>query len=291
MIKVNSTIVSIVCAFLAIGYFASCNNSSTEKAASGQDTALSDAKRIDSLTSQKKKEIDFKFATLEANIPSPFDIVNDLHGYNAPFKKELLNPETNSEKYNATFKKEVNFGVYGVDLAYINFYGQNQDMMKYYTTIEKMAVDLNIDKVFDSYAERFKTNADNHDSVVSIVDNVFKATDDYLNKNDRYLVASHVIAGAVIEVNYLSLNLLKEIKRTPDNDKFFVKVFNENLAIYHMINLFEKFTDKDSQALLADMKAYQKSYDAIIKSAADLTPDNIGKAATLLNGFRNKIIK
>ncbi len=291
MVKVSSAIVSVFFATLAVGNLTSCKNGNSDKAANTADTSLSDAKRIDSLTSQKKKEIDFKFATLEANIPSPFDVVNDLHGYNAPFKKELLNPESNVEKYASTFKKEVNFGIYGIDLAYINFYGQNQDMMKYFTTIQKIAEDLNIDKVFDGFAERFKANSENHDSVVTIVDNVFNATDDYLNKNDRYLVASHVIAGSVIEVNYLSLNLIKDFKRGADNEKLFVKVFNENLAIYHMINLFEKFTDKDSKELLASMKTYRTAYDGIIKSAADLTPENINKAIVLIDEMRNKVTK
>ncbi len=290
MIKVNPALASIVCVTLACSVVSSCNNSGGEKATGVADTALSDAKRIDSLTSQKKKDIDFKFATLEANLPSPFDVVNDLYNYKAAFKKELLNPTGNAEKYVTAYKKETNFGVYGVDLAYINFYGQNQEMLSYYSTIQKLAQDLNLASVFDVYAERFKANSNNHDSVVAIVDNVFTATDAFLNKNDKYLVASHVIAGSIIEVNYLSLNLLKDIKRTPDNDKFFVKVFNENLALYHLINLFEKYTDKDSQALLAAMKDYRKSYDEVIKSAADLTPDNIDKAVKLINTLRNKLI-
>ena len=161
MRKINSTILSVACVSVALASLSSCNNGSTVKTTTTTDSSLADSKRIDSLTSQKKKVIDSKFATLELNSPSPFDVVNDLHNYQAPFKKELLNSETNVDKYTTPFKKEVNFGVYGVDLAYINFYGQNQDMMKYYDNINKLAEDLKLDKVFEGYADRFKNNVDN----------------------------------------------------------------------------------------------------------------------------------
>ncbi len=290
MKKTNVAIAFVVCVSVISSVFTSCNNAEGDKNKQTSDTALADSKRIDSLSAQKKKDIDFKFATLEANLPSPFDVVNDLYSYKAPFKNELLDPTANAEKYVTPYKKEVAFGLYGVDLAYINFYGQNQEMLAYYNTVQKLAQDLNINSVSDGFAERFKANANNHDSVVAIVDNVFSATDAYLNKNDKYLTASHVIAGAIIEVNYLSLNLLKDMPRTADNEKFYTKVFNENLALYHLINLYEKYTDKDSKSLLEAMKAYRQSYDGVIKSAADLTPANIAKATTLINTLRNKLI-
>ncbi|MBC7553204.1 MAG: hypothetical protein H7257_04430 [Taibaiella sp.] len=290
MKKVNSVLASVVCAAIACSVFTSCKNGGDDNTQKAQDTVLSDAQRIDSLTTEKKNDIDFKFATLAANLPSPFDVVNDLYSYKAPYKADLLNPTANAEKYTTPFKKEINFGVYGIDLAYINFYGQNQEMLNYYNTIQKLAQDLNIASISEAYAERFKTNANNHDSVVVIVDNIFSATDAYLSKNDRYLVASHIIAGSIVEVNYLSLNLLKDIKRTPETEKLFVKVYNENLALYHLINLYEKYTDKDSKMLLENIKVYRKSYDEIIKSADDMNAENITKAAAMITTLRNKLI-
>ncbi len=291
MKKTNFKVASVAVAALFLGSLSSCSNKGAEEGGEKKDTTLADSKRIDSLSAQKKQDIDFKFATLEANIPSPFSLINDMKGHNVPFKKELLNPDGNLSKYTSAYKKEVNFGVYGVDLAYINFYGQNQDMMKYFNNIQKLSEDLNLDKVFEVYASRFKSNSDNHDSVIAIVDNVFSATDGYLNKNDRYLVASHVIAGSIIETNYLSLSLLKDMKKGADNEKFFEKVFNENLAIYHLINLFEKYTDKDSKDLLANMKTYKAAYESTIKSVNDLTPENISKAVGLIGTLRDKVIK
>ena len=292
MQKRNTGLVITAVAGLALISFNSCKNGSDEKTTTTTtDTSLSDTKRIDSLTSQKKSSIEFKFFSLTDNLPAPFSIVNDIYSFQVSYKQDLLNPCDKQENYLSVFKKEVNYGVYGLDLGYICFYGKNQELLNYYATTKKLAEQLNIGKIFDQFADRFKNNSSNKDSVVAIVDNVFNETDGYLKKNDRFLAASHILAGALIELNYLSLNLLKDVKKTPDNAKLFEKVYNENLYIYHLVKLYEEFKDKDSQELLANMKTYQKEYGNIIKSAADLTPENIAKATTLVNDLRNKLVK
>ena len=292
MPKLNSHFASFLFAGLSLFILNSCGNNTGEQPASTKDSAATnDSKRIDSLTTEKKQSIEFKFATTEANLPAPFQVVKDITGFQATYKPELLNPTTNVDYYVTTFKKEVNMGVYGIDLAYVNFYGQNQELLHYFVTIQKIAKDLNFDKVFDNFSERFKTNSGNKDSVVQIVDNVFEQSDAYLKKNEKYLGASHILAGALIEINYLSLNMLKDTKKTPENGKFFDKVYEENLYIYHVIKLFEDYTDADSKALLSSLKAYRKSYDERIKSAADLTPENINKAVALINGVRTSLVK
>ena len=290
MLKVNSNFFTAIGLSVAIIGFSACNNSGENKAEAPKDSVAA-APKADTVNATKKKAIEYKFATVEANFPSPFEIVNDLYNYQAPFRKDLLNPASNADKYISSFKKEIGFGVYGIDMAYINFYGQNQEMLSYYNVIQKLSRDLNMDKVFDMYIDRFKSNANNKDSVITIIDNVFNETDKYLRKNDRIVAASHLLAGALIELNYLSLNLLKDLKKTPENAPFFEKVYNENLYIYHLIKLYEEYNDKDSKELLASLKDYRKSYDEIIKTSADLTPEKLAQATTLLNKVRTSMIK
>ncbi|MBK9400025.1 MAG: hypothetical protein IPN36_03955 [Bacteroidetes bacterium] len=268
----------------------SCNNPPSEQSQQDAEVLLSDSLRIDSLSKEKKELIDFKFFTSLANLPSPFEVVNDLSKYKAPFKAELLNPASNTEKYLLSYKKEINFGVLGVDLAYINFYNQNQKTVQYFLAVQSLAKDLNIESVFNQYAERYQSNSDNQDSLVSIVDNIFNETDAYLRENDRYLVASHIMAGAIIEVNFISINLLKEIPKTAENAVLYEKIYNENLGIFHLINLYEEYTDKDSKELLVNMKSYKKEYDSIIKSPDDLTPANIDKAIVLITKLRSGLV-
>ena len=291
MSKVKSTLVTIAATGLILTAFNSCKNEGGEHNTAMTDSAMSDTKRIDSLDTKKKNTIEFKFFTLEANLPAPFSIVNDIYAFNVPFKGDLLNKTANLSKYTSAFKKEVNYGVYGLDLGYISFYGHNQDLLDYYGATKTLAEQLNVSKVFDQFADRFKSNSSNKDSVIGIEDNVYKETDDYLKKNDRFLAASHILAGALIELNYLSLNLVKDVPQTAENAKLFEKVYVENLYIYHLIKLYEEFKDKDSQELLTAMKAYSKSYGEIIKSSTDMTPEKVNKAIGLITDLRNKLIK
>jgi len=267
------------------------SDNSGEKKAGNTDTAVSDNKRIDSLSATKKSKIDFKFATAVANMPSPFEVILDVTSTQVPYKSDLLNPASNAEYYITPYKKAVNLGAYGIDLAYINFYGKYADMLTDFNTIQGISKDLNINALFDQFAERFKTNSNNKDSIIKILDDLYDKTDAYLKKNANYLVASHILAGAVIETNYLSINLVKGTAQTKDNAAFFEKIFNENLFIYELINLFGEYTDKDSKELLTEMKMYRDSYNAVIKSATDLTPENMEKASKLITGLRNNMVK
>jgi hypothetical protein len=291
MSSVKSIVVTTLALGLTITAFNSCKNGATEQGTAKTDSAMSDSKRIDSLDKKKKNAIEFKFFTLEANLPAPFSIVNDIYSFNIAYKGELLNPPANAGKYTSTFKKEVNYGVYGLDLGYVSFYGHNQDLLDCYGATKSLAEQLNVSKVFDMFADRFKANSSNKDSVIGIVDNVYKETDEYLKKNDRFLAASHILAGALIELNYLSLNLVKDVPQTADNAKLFDKIYTENLYIYHLIKLHEEFKDKDSQDLLKAMKAYAKSYSEIIKDPKDMNPEHVGKAIVLITDLRNKLVK
>jgi len=288
MLKFIST--TIILTGLTISIFSSCNSGGNSNKVANVDSLLSDSNRIDSLNDDKKSSIEFKFAMTEANLPSPFEIVNDIYSYNAPFKVELLNPSKNVGNYISSFKKEVNYGVYNIDLSYINFYGQNQELLNYYSAAKKLAKDLNINQAFDQFANRFSQNSSNKDSVIALVDHAFAETDNYLKKNERYLAASHVLAGALIEINYLSLNLLKDIPKTAENERIYDKVYNQKLYIYHLINLYKEYTDKESMELMKSLESLKKSYDEIVKSKDDLTPENIDKTISLFKVIRDKLI-
>jgi hypothetical protein len=269
--------------------FTSCQSGNPgDTSGSGTDTTAAETR--DSLSAEQAEQIGFKFSIAYANLPSPFNIVDDLYRYNAPYKKELLNPAGNASKYVKDFSREVNLGVYGIDLAYVNFYGKGQAETDLFRVVQDFSKELEIEEATNAYIQRYKDNSDNHDSLVLILDNAFYDVDSYLRKSERYRSAGNIMAGSVIEVCYLSMNLLKEIPRNEKNGVFFEKVYNENLGIYHVIKLLEEFTDQDSKKLLAGMKEYKSGYDSLIHSADDLTPENLEKAVVMIDKLRNSLV-
>lgn len=274
---------------LSLSVFNSCNNNSSSNNADNQKKALEDSTRIDSLTSQKKDLIEFKFMTAVASLPSPFQVVNNLHQFKAPYKAELLNPPGNVDRYVTAYKQGVNFGIYGIDLAYISLYGHSQDQLNYYSSAQKLAQALNIDAQFSQFTQRFTANESNPDSIVHLLDDAYSETDAYLRKNERYLVSSHIMAGALVELNYLSLNMLKDL--SPANDSLLETIYNEDLYIEKLINLLQAYTDADSKALTKSLEEYQKSYLEIIKAKGDLAGPKLNSVIPLITKLRNNLVK
>ena len=84
-------------------------------------------------------------------------------------------------------------------MTYAAFYGQNQDLLEYYSTTRKLSEKLNVQETFDMFTQRFRENADNKDSLVTMIDRAYAETDAYLRSNHRLEVAAHVLAGSIMK--------------------------------------------------------------------------------------------
>ena len=240
----------------------------------------------DSAKQKADEMLDFKFFYTIANLPSPLEMINAIYQNKLPFSKDLLNPPNRSSDYSSGFKKAVNYGIYGIDMAYAAFYGQNQDLLDYYSTSKKMAVKLNVQETFDKFTSSFMDNEQNKDSLVKIIDRAYSETDNYLRSNRRVEVASHVLAGSVIEAMYLSIELTKSTGRTSTNTNLIEKIYNEKLYLDNLINLFSDLTKyPSSAALLVQLNGIKTVFDGI-KSPEDLSKENMAKLSAVVSPVR-----
>ncbi len=245
----------------------------------------------DSATKQAEERLEFKFFYTIANLPSPMEMINAIYNNKVPFNKDLLNPSSKASEYSTGFKKAVNYGIYGIDMAYAAFYGQNQDLLDYYSTTKKMAEKLNVQETFDKFTSSFMDNEQNRDSLVKIIDRAYTETDNYLRSNRRVEVASHVLAGSVIEVQYLSIELLKNETRSKENSEVYEKIYNGKLYIDNLVSLFSDLQKyPSSSALLAQLKTIKTVFDEI-KSPEDLDKDRLMKLSAVIAPVRNDLTK
>lgn len=245
----------------------------------------------DTVAQQAQERLEFKFFYTIANLPSPMEMINAIYNNKVPFNKDLLNPPSKASDYSTGFKKAVNYGIYGIDMAYAAFYGQNQDLLDYYSTSKKMAAKLNVQETFDRFTSSFMDNEQNRDSLVKIIDRAYTETDNYLRSNRRVEVASHVLAGSIIEVQYLSVELLKNENRTASNAEVFEKIYNGKLYIENLVSLFSDLQKyPSSSALLAQLKTIKTVYDEI-KSPEDLNNDSMQKLSAVISPVRNDLTK
>lgn len=236
------------------------------------------------------KMADFKFSFTIANLPSPLDVINTVYNTNVAFDNTLLNPTDNSEKYISGYKKSLNYGIYGVDMAYIAYYGNKQDLYDYYSTSKKMAEGLGLVKTFERFTDRFKENADNKDSVMVIVDEAYTETDKYLRTNDRLIVASFILAGSFMESLYISSSLMKSQDRISKFTSTFNKIYEQKLVLNNLVDLFKEFKSKESAELEADLQRVKNVYDDI-KDPAQLNQEALQKISTAIAMARNNAIR
>ena len=277
---------------LGLSLFAavSCNNQQ-KPAEQGADEFVDTSSTKDTVAQKQKEMLEFKFFYTLANLPSPMEMINAIYQHNVGFNKDLMNPPSNAENYTSAFKKSINYGIYGIDMAYTAFYGQNQDLLDYYATTKKMAEKLNVQETFDKFTSSFRENANNKDSLVKIIDRAYAETDNYLRSNHRLEVASHVLAGSIIEVQYLSVELMKNSEVTPANTDIFEKIYNQKLYLDNLISLFSDLKKYPSSAgLLAQLKSIKTVFDTI-KSPQDLTKENLSKLSAAVTAVRNDLIK
>jgi hypothetical protein len=234
---------------------------------------------------------DFKFFFTIANLPSPLEIINTIYTTEVPYNKDLLNSDENFTKYQTTFKKAVNYGIYGVDMAYISTYGKKQDMLDYFVTIKKIAKSLGVEQSFINMSERFEANEENKDSLMKLIDQVYAETDSFMKNNKRLLASSQVLAGAFTESIYLSSTLMKDQERNSKNEAVFNGIYEQRGVLENLVKLFQEFKDdKESAKLLTDLEDLQKVYSTISDPAA------VNKATlTVISGkvttLRDNLIK
>lgn len=143
-------------------------------------------------------------------MPSPLQIADMIKKSNAGYNKSMLNPTDRVSKYTESMKQALNLGIYGADLGYITMYNNNQDAIEYYKTVNTLADQLKITASFDpTLMKRFNDNIGNKDSILALVGEAYRRSDNFLRESDQDHLAGLILAGGWIESMYFALNTYK----------------------------------------------------------------------------------
>lgn len=249
-----------------------------------QSEAIQDTTPIDEVAT-------FRFSYTIANLPSPIVIFDEFTKSDLPVDVTLLNPSGNVKNYTTTMKQAFNYGIYGVDLAYLVINERNTDIYNYYSASKSLAEDLNLGETFKKFVDRFESNSENRDSLTKVIDEAYGATDAYLRSNERLETASEILAGSWIECQYITVQLLKNINRTPSNEILFQRVWEQRVYLDNIAKVLGEFSDKPGMAAIkADfdslLEIYKEPSDAKAIDAAFLN-----KLSAKLTQVRANIIK
>jgi len=265
---------------------ASCSSNKEKSAAvSNADSSLMAS---DSMAYNERA--DFKFSFTIANLPSPLNVISTIYTTQVPFDNTLLNPTDNEEKYLSSYKRAINYGIYGVDMAYIAYYGNKQDLYDYYSTAGKLAENLGIQETFEKFTDRFKDNYDNKDSIMAIVDQAYSETDKFLRTNSRLEIASYILAGSFFESLYIGSGLMKDQNVEAKYKTSFEKIYEQKLVLNNLADLFTQFKDKEAAEVEANLQVIKKVYDGITEPS-QVNKEVMQKIFAATSTARNNSIK
>ena len=246
-------------------FLVACGGSQESKTTENNDSAAATVATTDTGTIDKEKE--FKFQMIIAGIPSPAILVVDLAKSGFKYNDKLVNDADNASKYNTTFKKGVNYGVYLADMAYLASFSQSTGVLKEFKATRTLADANGIVSVFDSLAAgHFKDAAvlTNVDSVEMWLDQIYTATDEFLANDHRLDFATKILLGSWVESNYIILSYLSNAPKTDKNGKVYQMLLEQKNHITNIISLLKEYDDHaELTKVREDLEKYNANYEGI----------------------------
>jgi len=296
----------IITAGLVLAFLVACSSNKP----SAEESFL---KEIDSTKTEGPSISEEAITGILESIPSPVEISSLLKESGKKYNSGYLNSADNSSKYNSSFKKALNLGVYGTDLGYTNIYEQNQDGVKYMASIKELADGLNIGQFFEvETIGRLATNSKNLDSLLLITTQNFNNINHYLQTQSRANLSVLLLIGGWMEALHITCEVAK---LNPDNKELQETIGAQKVVLENIMLLltFYKETDQNMASLLDDMGKLKAEFDKVnitytykeptfkvvdgvmviqdnSTSTIDITTKNIEEIRNATQNIRTKII-
>jgi hypothetical protein len=172
-------------------------------------------------------------------LPSPIETANLITQSKSGFKKDLLIPSKNSEKFPDKYSQALALGGYGVDLGYLNLNNKILYVVEYLESINTIAKELKVSQFLDfSVLNDLAKNRNNVDSLIRISTENFNQIDEYLRTQNRGDLSVLILVGSWVEGLHMFNHIAKE-NPSPEINKRIgeQKIIIDN--IYAILNKIE----------------------------------------------------
>jgi len=195
-------------------------------------------------------------------IPSPEGLFGFIRNGNLKYSKEVLNPTGNIDKYIDTRLKELNFGVYSADLAYVASFNKYQESVDYLNTVRTLSDDIGISAVFDeNLIGRIDNIIDNKDSLLRITSDSYLSIVRYLESSNRKKTLALIVTGGWIESIFVVSSMIDNYEQDANVIQLLAdqKLVVENLMSYLDQNKY----DDNIQRTINDLKPLSDVYASL----------------------------
>ena len=142
------------------------------------------------------------------NISSPVEMAGLFKNSGVDF---ILNNPDNVSRYETSYQRALNLGVYSADLGYINTFDKNNIVVSYLLAVKNLADGIRVGQFFDFNAlRRMASSSTNLDTLMEMSVTSFNKMDSYLREQNRSNVSSLIVTGAWVEGMYIASNIVRE---------------------------------------------------------------------------------
>ncbi|MCF6352082.1 MAG: hypothetical protein L3J06_03635 [Cyclobacteriaceae bacterium] len=196
-------------------------------------------------------------------IPAPIEISMLMKESGSAYNRTILSNPDDVSKYNTTFKRAINLGIYGTDLIYTNIFNKNQEGLAYMKAVKELADDLNIGQFFNlRLIGRLATNNDNLDSLMLITTQNFNAINRYLQENKRANLSILFLVGGWMEAVHINCKMAID---NPEVTSLTERIGEQKIILENIMLLMSFYaeTDPSIKELYEDMLVLKETYSNI----------------------------
>ncbi|NJK86475.1 MAG: hypothetical protein HC906_11405 [Bacteroidales bacterium] len=224
-----------------------------------------DANELDSLNIEGPKKVLTSSDTIGTGLPIFYnmylsvEMTSLFETVGAIFNDDLLNTADNTSDYITSSKKAMNIGVYAVDLSYCRVFEQFELAGRYFTSMQKLAEEMGIPSdYFINTAKRFDRNISDKDSLISIANEVYVATDKYLKDNEQFNAAAQIILGGWIEAMHIAF----DVASTTKDVEILERVAEQKYSLQNLIEMLKSYKDDEVTGYYIDkLNALQTQFN------------------------------
>lgn len=215
-------------------------------------------------------------------MPSPMQIADMIKKSGSLYDKKMLNSTENLPKYTEGMKRALNLGVYGADLGYITMYENTPDALEYYKTVNQLADQLKITASFDqTLMKRFSDNIANKDSILVLVGEAYRRSDNFLRESEQDHLAALILAGGWVESMYFALNTYK----SKPTEAIAIRIGEQKTTSAGLVRLLKECEKPEYAELITLMEALDAEYQKVeIEYTFAQPTHNEGTKTTTING-------
>ncbi len=214
------------------------------------------------------------------NISSPVEMAGLFKSSGVGFTERILNNPDNVSKYETSFKRALNLGVFSADLGYINTFDKNNIVISYLMAVKTLADGIRVGQFFDfNSLHRMATGSTNLDTLMEMSVTSFNKMDSYLREQNRSNVSTLIVTGAWVEGLYIASNVVKE----SGDKELSIRIAEQK----HIVNILEIIlsnydNEPNFAALVTDIQKLKEAYSKIKITTELGEPKRIEKDGSLI---------